>query len=140
LFKAIENKNFGDDVDLSEINHEKNLTTVIDSFTNENYRYIINDYGGKTHLPSDKINVDYLVPSVRVKYLWDKIFSTFGFNYIGNVFDTFDFDQLWLTYPKGISQDTEVVFETYAELSRETTQGVIYPKVAFLFIVSLLKK
>jgi len=115
LFKAIENKNFGDDVDLSEINHEKNLTTVIDSFTNEDYRYIINDYGGKTHLPSDKINIDYLIPSVRVKYLWDKIFSTFGFNYIGNVFDTFDFDQLWLTYPKGLSQD--VPTELYAEFN-----------------------
>ena len=130
LFKAIEGKTFGNDIDLSEIDHEKTMTTVIDSFTNENYRYIVGDYGGKTHLDSGtKINIDYLVPSVRYKYLWNKIFSTFGFSYLGNIFNTFDFDQLWLTYPKGISQDTEVVFETYAELSRETTQDVIVPNV-----------
>lgn len=105
LFKAVENKNFGDNVDLSEINHDKNLTTVINSFTNQDYRYIINDYGGKTHLASGtKINIDYLVPSVRLKYLWNKIFTTFGFSYIGNFFNTNDFDGLWLTYPKGIEQ------------------------------------
>ena len=106
LFKAIENKTFGDNVDLSEINHNKTLSTVIASFSNENYRYIINDYGGKTHTDNGtKINIDYLVPSVRVKYLWNKIFSTFGFNYLGDVFEQTDFEDLWLTYPKGINID-----------------------------------
>ena len=81
LFKAIENKNFGDNVNLTEIDHSKNLTTIINSFTNENYRYIINDYGGLTHLDTlTKINIDYLVPSARVKYLWNKIFTTFVIN------------------------------------------------------------
>lgn len=122
LFKAIEGKTFGNDIDLSEINHEKNLTTVIDSFTNENYRYIIGDYGGKTHLDSGtKINIDYLVPSVRYKYLWNKIFTTFGFSYLGNIFNTFDFDQLWLTYPKGINYQTPTL---YAELVKDTTENI----------------
>jgi len=113
LFKAIENKTFGDDVDLSEINHTKDLGTVIASFTNPYYRYIINDYGGKTHLPTGEINIDYLVPSVRVSYLWNKIFTTFGFTQIGNVFNTFDFSELWLTYPKGV--DTNLTPVLYAE-------------------------
>jgi len=117
LFKAIENKNFGDYVDLSEINHNKDLPTIIASFTNEDYRYIINDYGGKTHLATgNKINIDYLVPSVRVKYLWNKIFSTFGFNYLGDIFTTSDFDGLWLTYPKGISEDSITNTVLYAEI------------------------
>jgi len=120
LFKAIEGKTFGNDIDLIEIDHEKNLTTVIDSFTNEDYRYIIGDYGGKTHLDSGvNINIDYLVPSVRYKYLWNKIFTTFGFNYIGNIFDTFDFDQLWLTYPKGINNNQGGTL--YAEFLKDTT-------------------
>lgn len=110
FFKAIENKTFGDDVGLIDINHDKNITTVINSFTNQDYRYIINDYGGKTHIDNrTKINVDYLVPSVRLKYLWNKIFSTFGFSYIGNFFNTSDFDGLWLTYPKGIEQNTPLI-------------------------------
>lgn len=116
LFKAIGNKSFGDNIDLSEINHNKDLTTVINSFTNENYRYIINDYGGLTHLDTQqKINIDYLVPSARVKYLWNKIFTTFGFEYEGNVFNTSDFDGLWLTYPKGIPLENIEITDLYAE-------------------------
>jgi hypothetical protein len=119
LFKAIENKTFGDDIDLSEINHDKNINTVIASFTNPNYKYIINDYGGKTHTQlGNKINIDYLVPSVNVKYLWDKIFTTFGFNYIGNIFNTIDFNGLWLTYPKGIDLDVSTSTTLYADLTQ----------------------
>jgi hypothetical protein len=118
LFKAFENKTFGDDVDLSEIDHSKDLNTIINSFTNENYRYIINDYGGKTHTENGtKINADYLVPCVRVKYLWDKTFSTFGFNYLGDVFKTFDFEGLWLTYPKAPPQPSDEEPILYAELN-----------------------
>ena len=117
FFKAIDNKTFGDDIDLSEIDHSKDLTTIINSFTNENYRYIINDYGGKTHTDTlTSINIDYLVPSARVKYLWNKIFTTFGFEYEGDVFETADFDGLWLTYPKAPIQDGDDTLEDYAGL------------------------
>jgi hypothetical protein len=126
IFKAIENKTFGDDVDLSEINHQRNVATVIGSFTNDNYRYIVNDYGGKTHLENEtKVNIDYLVPSVRYKYLWNKIFSTFGFNYIGDIFDKTDFDDLWVTFPKGIGNLDDNV-ELYAELSKNFGSGVFF--------------
>jgi hypothetical protein len=126
LFKAIENKTFGDNVDLSEIDHNKTLATVIDSFTNEDYRYIINDYGGKTHTANGtKINIDYLVPSVRAKYLWNKIFSTFGFNYQGDVFDDTDFDDLWLTYPKGNNVADNTI--NYADLKSLFTQSFLPP-------------
>lgn len=102
IYKSIENKNLSF-LDLSEITHQKNLTNVVDSFTsNLNYKYIIADYNGKALYDTTKINIDYLVPSVKVKYLWDKIFSEFGYTYSGSVFDTFDFNNLWMTYPKGI--------------------------------------
>jgi hypothetical protein len=126
LFKAIENKTFGDNVDLSEINHNKTLSTVIASFTNENYRYIINDYGGKTHTDNGtKINIDYLVPSVRVKYLWNKIFATFGFNYLGDVFEQTDFEELWLTYPKGANVADVTI--NYADLKSLFSQSFLPP-------------
>jgi hypothetical protein len=86
IYKSIENKNLSF-LDLSEITHQKNLTNVLDSFTsNLNYKYIIADYNGKALYDTTKINIDYLVPSVKVKYLWDKIFSEFGYTYSGSVF------------------------------------------------------
>lgn len=107
FFKSIENKTLGADLDLSEINHTKNLPTVIDSFTNPDYRYLITDYNGLTHygIGGDTINIDYLVPSVSVRYLWDKIHNATGFTYAGAVFDSAKFNNLWITHSKPIPVD-----------------------------------
>ncbi|WP_314242684.1 hypothetical protein [Empedobacter tilapiae] len=103
LFKAIENKTIGVDLDLTETKHNKDLYSVYNSFTNENYRYIIADYNGKSHIVSKNqifVNIDYLVPSIRCKYLIDKIQSTFGFEFIGSVFSNESYLNWWMTYPK----------------------------------------
>ena len=104
FFKAIENKTIGNEIDLTEINHDKDLVSVINSFSNENYRYLITDYNGKTHFgnTNEIINIDYLIPSARVKYLWNKIFLKYGFTYLGDIFNDIDFQNLWITYPKNI--------------------------------------
>ena len=111
FFKAVENKTLGADLDLSEINHNKNLQTVINSFLNPAYRYLITDYNGLTHfgINGDTINIDYLVPSVNAKYLWDKIHTTYGFTYSGILFDDPNFTNLWITYPKPINVDTGIL-------------------------------
>lgn len=103
LFKAIENKTIGKDLDISETKHNKDLYSVYNSFTNDQYRYIIADYNGKTHIVSKNqifVNIDYLVPSIRCKYLIDKIQETFGFEFIGSVFNNEDYLNWWMTYPK----------------------------------------
>jgi hypothetical protein len=100
LYKAIENKSLGD-LDLSEIDHNKLLSTVVNSFTaNLNYKYLVADYNGKMVYNNNRINIDYLVPSAKVSYLWNKIFTQYGFTYSGSVFNTVDFTNLWLSYPK----------------------------------------
>lgn len=102
LYKAIENRSLAE-LPLSEINHLKNLTNIINSWDIDSpYKYIIADYNGKMLYDTTKINFDYLVPSVHVPYLWDKIFTTYGFTYEGSVFDSFNFQNLWMTFPKGI--------------------------------------
>lgn len=102
LYKAIENKSLGD-LNLSEINHTKNLTTVVNSFTaNLPYKYLVADYNGEMVYNTNRINIDYLVPSAKVSYLWNKIFTTYGFTFEGSIFNTVDFTNLWLSYPKSI--------------------------------------
>jgi hypothetical protein len=102
LYKAIENKSLGD-LNLSEIDHVKTLATVVNTFTaNLNYKYIVADFNGKMIYNTNRINIDYLVPSAKVSYLWNKIFSEFGFTYEGSVFNTVDFTNFWLSFPKVI--------------------------------------
>lgn len=105
LYKAIENFKLKD-LNLDELTHVKDLATVIASFTNYEYRYILADYGGKTRFEIGggfSINIDYLVPWVRVKYLWDRLFDTFGFTYSGSVFQTQEFINFWMSFPKGLN-------------------------------------
>lgn len=98
FIKLLENKSLGKELDLSEINHIKNIDTVIASFTNENYRYIIANYGGLTS-GNGYIFIDHLVPSARIKYLWDKMFNHLGWTYSGTIFSNPDFDNAWQTFP-----------------------------------------
>lgn len=103
-------------LDLGELNHKKNMEAVVASWTNLTlpYRYILADYNGKpgnvnTNPPNPSI--DYLVPSVNVAWLWDKVFEKFSTAYTGNVFQTQNFKNLWMTFPKGLdaeSSSTEV--------------------------------
>ena len=114
LYKAIENKSLGD-LDLSEIDHTKNLTSVVNTFTaNLNYKYLVADYNGEMVYNTNRINIDYLVPSAKVSYLWNKIFDTYGFTYSGSIFNTVDFTNLWLSYPKSIPfQGTPITIFDY---------------------------
>lgn len=106
LYKEIENTTLGA-LNLSDINHDKTPQAITASWTNEKYRYIIADYNGATFsrrpFPLQyRINADYLIPSVRVSYLWDKIFGTYEFGYSGAIFNTEAFKNLWMTFPKGV--------------------------------------
>lgn len=103
FFKAIEGKTIGNDLDLTDTNHNKDLITVINSFERNDYTYIVADYNGlNTYLKGgvNYINVDYLVPSLNSKYIWDKIFNSIGYTYSGSIFNSELFTNLWVTYPK----------------------------------------
>ena len=112
FFKAIENKKMSS-LDLSEITHIRTIDTIKDSILNElPYKYIIADFNGAVILDTIgnnyNINADYLIPSVKVSWLWNKIFETYGFQYEGTIFNSIDFQDLWLTYPKGTTIGSEI--------------------------------
>lgn len=109
LYKKIENMNLSD-LSLDELVHNKTVSNVIGSWSEERpYRYILADYNGDTGnvnpeagvLP--EVNIDFLVPSVKVSWLWQKIQEKFQVSFVGDVFDSFNFQELWMTYPKGLS-------------------------------------
>lgn len=99
FFKSLENKTLAD-LDLSEAHHIKTSATVAQSHLNPNYRYLIADYNGEAHTISngqEVVNIDALIPSVSVKYLWDKIFKHISFK---SEIDSSFFENLWFTYPR----------------------------------------
>lgn len=115
FFKAIENKSMGLDLNLSEFDHEKNIETVVASFTNDFYKYIIADYNGKneTEVGADTaINIDYLVPCFSVWKLLERVMETFGYTYDTDRIS--ELEELYLTYPKAPSETIDSTL--FAEL------------------------
>lgn len=100
FFKAIENKTMGADLNLVNFDHVKDLNTVVASFTNQYYTYLIADYNGKSGLI-----IDYMVPSFNMGKLLDLVMNTFGFTYdIENIEEV---NQMYITYPNEILDPEE---------------------------------
>lgn len=117
FFKAIENKTMGSDLNLSNFSHIKDLPSVIASFTNEYYKYIVADYNGKNigiNGTTEGINIDYLVPCFNMRKLFDLVMNTFGFPYNDNNIE--EINDWWITYPKSPAET--VNDELSAELNK----------------------
>ena len=101
LYKVIENKTLAD-LNLTALAHSKTLAEVISTFDNSKpYKYILADYNGKMIYDTDRINIDYLVPSVRASWLIGAIELYSGFKLNGSFKTNPDFVNLYITYPKG---------------------------------------
>lgn len=130
LYKAIENANLSQ-LNLTELNHTKDVPTIINSMAggiDAPYTYILADYNGKVLADNGVLNTDYVVPAANVKYLWDKIFSKYGFTYSGSIFQTQNFRNLWLSYPKGVtaSDSDTVIFHSNAYTFPIAIQGLVH--------------
>lgn len=119
FFKNLDNVKF-EDLNLDEISHTKDVESIKESWENPNqyYRYLVADFNGNTFFEYNTdqyINIDYLVPSVKTEFLWERIFETFGFTFSGTTFNTEQFKNLFLTYPKGVTSGADG--DTYAAIS-----------------------
>lgn len=102
FYRLIENKSLTD-IGIDALNHVKDLTTIVDSWNDtEAYKYIIADYNGKLYTSALNLNADYLIPSARISYLFDRIHTFAGFTYSGNIFASEKFLNFYMTFPKPI--------------------------------------
>lgn len=89
-------------VNLVDLTHEKTVSNVVNSMNQElKYRYMLADFGGKTETNKGFLNIDWLAPFASVPYIWEQIFKYYGYTYECNVFNSQEWTNLWLSYPKG---------------------------------------
>jgi hypothetical protein len=141
LYKSIENKTLADEpLKLPELNHQKDIATVKATWASDlPYKYILADYNGNTgqtnttpENPIPVVNIDYLVPSVNVAWLWNKIMMAYKAAYNGDVFQSRDFTELWMTFPKGVTitgeNDHEVFDSTDYSFYTKNARSAYYAK------------
>ncbi len=124
FLQDLSNDSIADVVDLSSLGHLNTPTNIIDSFTdNLPYKYIVAYYNGQ-QIPDvsgiTNLNPFALVPSIDVKYLWDAIFSHYGWTYSGN----FSLEDFWMTYPNAIGYSSDSAIQVL---------DVAYPEQTIMF-------
>lgn len=98
------------DVGISDLNHTKDVATIIASWADtEEYKYILADYNGKKYTAGGLLNADYLVPSARITYLWGRVHAFAGMAYTGTTFLTEAFTNLYMTFPKPVPTDAPTI-------------------------------
>lgn len=127
FYRSFENVTITD-IGITELNHIKTLASVVDTWNDTSlpYRYILADYNGNNDV-SGNVNIDFQVPSAKVKYIWDKVFEFIGYTYTGSIFNHEKFTNLWLSYPKPISVETPITTEITEQTSEIVTNTVQYP-------------
>ncbi|TRW22572.1 hypothetical protein FMM05_16970 [Flavobacterium zepuense] len=140
LYKKIENQTLANLELADDLNHTKTLANVMASWSNPNtkYKYIMANYNGATHYippsfpPQLVVNVDYLLPSVNVSWLWQKVFTQYGFTYSGSVFNSEDFTNLWVTYPKGVATSDLNVSQLESDTILYHTPATVYNTIYYV--------
>ena len=121
----ISNDKISDIIDLSDLGHLNTPSNIINTFNNDTpYKYIVANYNGQKMADIGgvtNLNPFSLVPSINVKYLWDKIFDYYGWSYSGN----FNLSDIWMTYPNAIG---------YSDSEAATVLQVIYNTNFYLVV------
>jgi hypothetical protein len=108
FYRRIENKTLTE-TNVSELNHIKNVTNVVDSFDNLlPYAYLIGDYNGKNTFDGG-LNIDFQIPSVKISYLFEKIIAFVGYTFEGSIFANERYTNLYMTFSKPVPTAAPVV-------------------------------
>lgn len=135
IFTAIGDKELTD-LDFSEFNHTYNKTTQKASWINpytDGFIYPLIEYGFDNDL--NRFNVEQLYPAIFVRQYIDKIFSSAGYIYSSNFFNSDPFTKLIIpsNSNKLVLNDTEIQARLFdcAQVSSGTISLGAYPSGAY---------
>lgn len=81
------------DLDFTDLNHEVQTSTIVNSFTNtDGYKY------GLGNNPTNVYNVNQMMPCLFIKTIFDRIFQSAGYTYTFGESASVGFDKLLLPY------------------------------------------
>jgi hypothetical protein len=84
------------ELDMSALDHKWTMSTMISSISNtypDGYVYALHDSGVQSQITT-RLNTFGIVPSVFVKYIFEKIGETFGYTFTGSIYNESYFESL----------------------------------------------
>src|SRR5690606_20647669 len=111
FIKDINNKTIGEGLDLTDLDHTRNYETIVDSFDlSLPYAYLIADVNGAyLNNVSNTINLNplYMAPYANAGYLFDLIFSTYGWTFGASQAVIDSINNTWMSYPSEVVLNTD---------------------------------
>lgn len=127
FLKDITNETIGESLDLSPLDHTRDYATILNSFDLAlPYAYLVSDVNGGYLLnEANTTNLDpnYMAPYANVGYLWDLIFSTYGWTFDINSTVRDSIDGTWMSYPSEIIFGDEDATQA-AQLGASNTNAI----------------
>lgn len=127
FLKDINNKTIGEGLDLSELNHTRNYDTIVGSFDLLlPYAYLVADVNGaylNNISSTTNLNPLFMAPYANVGYIFDLIFSTYGWTYQASQAVIDSINDTWISYPSEVVLNTDESI-VVGELSGGVSSGV----------------
>src|SRR5690606_32312033 len=117
-------------LDLTDLDHTRNYETIVDSFDlSLPYAYLIADVNGAyLNNVSNTINLNplYMAPYANAGYLFDLIFSTYGWTFGASQAVIDSINNTWMSYPSEVVLNTDES-EVVGQLSSGADIGYFFP-------------
>lgn len=117
------------DLDLSELDHERNYQVITDSFDlSKPYSYLIADVNG-AYLPNESgttnLKSSFMSPFANAGYIWDLIFDNYGWSYNVNNNTLTSIRDTWMSYPSEVIVSDNLLDEAALLTSENPNTSVI---------------
>ena len=140
FLKDINNKTIGEGLDLSELNHTRNYDTIVGSFDLLlPYAYLIADVNGaylNNISSTTNLNPQYMAPYANVGYIFDLIFSTYGWTYQASQSVIDSINDTWMSYPSEVVLNTDAS-DVVGELSGGAHEAQFIERVPEYYIFKI---
>lgn len=132
FFKAIEGKSIRD-LNWSDIDHHLTYNKVIESFSGSlDYIYAIAGYAGRIPVQNN-FNLKYMLPSVWLHVIFDRIFTEAGFTYEGDIFTDPEFTSMIVGASSFDTNQTDLLQKQFSKILPDIDQKQFIKEVLWMF-------
>ena len=128
FLKDVKTDTIGGNLNLFALNHVRDYNTIVDSYQlNKPYKYLLAAVNGSylaNVASTTNISTTHMIPYARVGFIWDLIFTTYGwtFDFNNDVRDSIN--GTWMSYPSEILLDDSA---PTLVINGEVTISDVYP-------------
>jgi len=132
FFKSIEGKSIKD-LDWSDLDHRLTYNRLLESFSGSlDYIYAVAGYAGRIPV-NNNFNLKYMLPSVWLHVIFDRIFTEAGFTYEGDIFSDTEFTSIIVGASSFDPGQTDLLQKEFRKILPDIDQKQFVKEIVWMF-------